>query len=80
MNWDRFKNYGLWVSIFAFVPLLLKGFGVNVLPENYNEITTALLSILVMAGLLSNPTTDNKWFLDDSSNNKDQNTTDETKQ
>lgn len=79
MNWDRMKNYGLWVSIFAFIPLLLKGFGVNVLPENYSEITTALLSILVMAGILSNPTTENKWFLDDP-NKKDENPTDEPKQ
>ena len=38
MDLSRFKNYGLWVSIFALIPLVLQGFGVNVLPGNYEEI------------------------------------------
>jgi len=54
---NRWKNYSLWVSIFAFIPMLLEAFGVNVLPTNYAELTKALLSILVVAGILSNPTT-----------------------
>lgn len=53
---DRFKNYGLWVSIFALIPMLCQGFGVNILPTNYNEIINAILGILVTAGILSNPT------------------------
>ncbi|MGL4850522.1 MAG: holin [Clostridium sp.] len=65
MDLSRFKNYGLWVSVAALVPMVLKGFGVDVLPENYNEIITSVLGILVMAGILSNPTTSNKGFLDD---------------
>lgn len=52
---NKWKNYGLWASIFAFIPLLLEGFGVNILPENYNEICKALLGILVLAGIISNP-------------------------
>ena len=39
---SRFKNYGLWVSIFALIPLVLQGFGVDVLPGNYEEIVVAL--------------------------------------
>ncbi|MGL4874988.1 MAG: holin [Clostridium sp.] len=65
MDLSRFKNYGLWVSVAALVPMVLKGFGVDVLPENYNEIITAGLGILVMAGILNNPTTVSKGFLDD---------------
>lgn len=65
MNNNRWKNYGLWVSIFAFIPLILNAFGMKVLPGNYSELVTALLSILVMAGLISNPDTSNKWYLDD---------------
>ncbi|MFD3156494.1 holin [Haloimpatiens sp. FM7330] len=61
----RFKNYGLWVSIFAFIPLLLEGLGIHILPENYNEIVNAFLGILVLAGILSNPDTENKGYLDD---------------
>jgi len=56
---DRLKNVGLYVSIFAFIPLLLKGFGVDILPENYNEIVSAFLGILVLAGILSNPSNGN---------------------
>ena len=65
MDTSRFKNYGLWVSVCALVPMVFKTFGVNMLPENYNDIVYAILSILVMAGILSNPNTSNKGFLDD---------------
>ena len=54
MDLSRFKNYGLWVSIFALIPLVLQGFGVNILPGNYEEIVVALLGVLVMAGILNN--------------------------
>ena len=59
---NRFKNVGLYVSIFAFIPLLLKGFELNVLPENYNEIVSAFLGILVLAGILSNPNSGNGYI------------------
>ncbi|MGL5822053.1 MAG: holin [Sarcina sp.] len=64
-DWSRLKNYGLWVSVFALVPMLLQGAGVNILPDNYQTIVTAVLGILVTAGILNNPTTSNKGFLDD---------------
>ena len=53
----RYKNYGLWVSILALIPMILEGFGVDVLPTNYAEICSALLGVLVLAGILSNPST-----------------------
>ncbi|WP_138203271.1 holin [Haloimpatiens lingqiaonensis] len=62
---NRFKNYGLWLSIFAFVPLLLESFGLKVLPKNYSEIVNSFLGILVIAGILNNPITQNKGYLDD---------------
>lgn len=65
MKYERFKNYGLWVSIFSFIPLLLHGLGINILPANYEQIVTAFLGILVMAGLLNNPNTNSKWYADD---------------
>lgn len=68
MKVERFKNYGLWLSIFAFIPLLLKGFGVDILPANYSEIVTGFLGILVMAGILNDPNTEEKWYLDDNKN------------
>lgn len=65
MGKSRFKNYGLWVAIAALIPLVLNSFGINVLPGNYEEISSAILGILVIAGIISNPTTDNKGFIDD---------------
>lgn len=70
MYMNRWKNYGLWVSIAAFIPLLLQGFGLNLLPENYDIIVNALLGILVTAGIISNPTADSKGYLDDKSSNE----------
>jgi len=65
MDCNRFKNYGLWIAILAFIPLLLEALGLNILPKNYNELITSLLGILVLAGILNNPTTENKGFFDD---------------
>lgn len=65
MDLSRFKNYGLWMSILALIPLIFKAFGVNVLPDEYSEITTAILGILVAVGILNNPTTEVKWYGDD---------------
>ena len=62
---SRLKNYGLWISVAAFIPMLLTTFGVDVVPEQYNELVNALLGILVAAGLLNNPTTAGHGFADD---------------
>ena len=52
---ERWRNYGLWVAIAAFIPMLLESLGVNVLPDNYKELTKAFLGILVLAGIINNP-------------------------
>ena len=65
MDMSRFKNYGLWVSIAALIPMILKVFGIDVIPEDYENIVQTILSILVMAGILNNPTTKTKGFKDD---------------
>lgn len=62
---NRLKNYGLWVSILAFIPMVLEAFGLNIIPDNYNEISKSLLSIFVLGGLLNNPDTKNHGYLDD---------------
>lgn len=64
-DWSRFKNYGLWVSILALIPLILNVFGVEVIPEEYQAIANTILAILVAGGVISNPTTTSKWFNDD---------------
>lgn len=71
-DWSRLKNYGLWVSILSAIPLILKSFGVNIIPDDYNTVITTILSILVALGILNNPTTTAKWYLDDKTNNATQ--------
>lgn len=73
IDWSRFKNYGLWVSILALIPMILSAFGVNVVPEEYQVITNTILSILVALGIISNPTTESKWYIDDNDKNKTNN-------
>lgn len=65
---SRFKNYGVWVSIFALIPIVLKGIGLNIIPDDYNTVVTGILTILVTLGILNNPTTCNKGYLDDKGN------------
>lgn len=67
---SRFKNYALWISVFSLIPLILEAFGLNIIPKNYNEIITAILSVLVMAGIINNPSTESKWYLDDEKKNE----------
>ena len=62
---SRYKNYSLWLSIAALVPMVFKGFNINILPVNYTEIVNAVLGVLVLSGIISNPSTENKGFLDD---------------
>lgn len=62
---NRWKNYGLWAAALAFIPLILTSFGLDVIPSNYDTIINALLGILVMAGIISNPTTASRGFRDD---------------
>lgn len=74
IDYSRFKNYGLWVSILALIPMILSAFGVNVVPEEYQVITNTILSILVALGIISNPTTESKWYIDDNDKNNTNNT------
>lgn len=63
---SRWKNYGLWVSLFALMPMLLEAFGVDVLPHNYEEVVKGILTVLVLAGLINNPES-GKGYLNDKS-------------
>lgn len=58
---ERFKNYGLWVSLFSLLGLLLTDLGK--MPGNYSQYVEIFLYMLVAAGVVSNPT-DKKWYLD----------------
>ncbi|MEI5905615.1 phage holin [Bacillus spongiae] len=57
---NRFKNYALWAAVLAFVPLLadsLQVYDISViLPGNYDNLVISFLGILVLAGVINNPT------------------------
>ncbi|GMB08951.1 hypothetical protein EDD69_10429 [Thermolongibacillus altinsuensis] len=59
----RFKNYGLWLSIGSFSILLLQTLGIDLDLGKYEQLYNAFLSILVMAGIINNPSI-GKGFLD----------------
>ncbi len=61
----RYKNYGLWVAIAALVFMFLQDFGVQITPEKFNGYVDAILTVFVLLGIVSNPTTENKGFGDD---------------
>jgi uncharacterized membrane protein len=52
---ERFKNYGLWLAIGSFVILALQTFGVDIDLGKYERLYEAFLSILVVAGIINNP-------------------------
>ena len=56
---EKFRNVGLWVSIFAFVGLILGNYGLYALigmtSITFKILTDAFLGILTLAGVLSNP-------------------------
>lgn len=64
----RLRNYGLWVSVASLVLLLLNNFGVDIDESKYNGIVDSILAILVLLGILNNPTTEKKGFGDDDEN------------
>ena len=54
------------MGIFVFFNwYLLNAFGVNFVPEEYTQITNGILAVLIAAGIISNPTTEAKGYLDD---------------
>lgn len=62
---NRFRNYGLWVSILALAPMLLRIFGISVIPAEYKEVTSVILLVLVGLGIINDPTTQYKGYRDD---------------
>ncbi|WP_207713752.1 holin [Clostridium gasigenes] len=53
---EKLKNYGLWISVIALIPMLCQSFGLDVLPNNYKEVSSAILGVFVLLGIVSSPT------------------------
>lgn len=66
---NRLKNYGLWIAVIAYIPLVvdaLSSYDILVkLPDNYELLAKGLMVILGLVGIINNPDTVNRGFLDD---------------
>lgn len=55
----KLRNYGLYVSIFSLIGLILQSFGlyekIGLTNQAYQELVNAILIVLVGAGIISNP-------------------------
>lgn len=58
---NRFKNYGLWVAVAALVGLVIKDFGLNITTEAYDGYVSAILNVLVLAGIITSPVLGKGW-------------------
>ena len=67
----RCNNYLLWSAIAALLIEMSLG-GLIKLPDNFEQIVTAFLNVLVMVGILNNPTTKSQsLFIDEDDNGVD---------
>ncbi len=61
MKWkNRLTNYNFWISIASASLLILRAFDVKMDIANINEIVTAVLGLLVMIGIVNDPTRSSK--------------------
>ena len=59
MNWKaRFKNKTFWVALMSAIVLLTQQLGLDIFPDNIMEIVNTVLMILVILGVVVNPTTE----------------------
>lgn len=59
MNWrDRFKNKTFWVALMSAIVVLTQQLGLDIFPDNIMEIVNTVLMILVILGVVVNPTTE----------------------
>ncbi|MDD4211218.1 MAG: phage holin [Clostridia bacterium] len=71
---EKMKNYGFWMSLTAAVILVLqtfgKTFGFSINDEAINSIVNSICGVLIVLGIISNPTS-GKSFLDKPENKED---------
>jgi phi LC3 family holin len=56
-KWERLRHLGFWTALGALLLLLLPQFGVNIVPEQFEELYAAILAVLIAAGIIIDPTT-----------------------
>ena len=66
----KLKNYGLWVAVASLLGLILQDAGVSIAPEKYETYVDAILTVLVLAGIVSNPANGKGFNLKDKGDDK----------
>lgn len=62
---NRLRNSGLWISVASLSFMLIQEFGVQITPEKWELYINSILGILILLGIINNPTTNNRGFGDD---------------
>ena len=52
---EKFRNYGLWISLISAVLMILQSMGLKFDLPYINEVITSILGVLVALGIISNP-------------------------
>ena len=65
---NRLKNKYLWMAIIALI-VNLGIQGVVELPDNFESTANAVLNVLVLLGIINNPSTESQAFVLDENNN-----------
>lgn len=59
MDWKaRFRNKTFWVALMSAIVVLTQQLGLDIFPSNIMEIVNTVLMILVILGVVVNPTTE----------------------
>lgn len=58
INWEnRFRNKTFIITFVSAIVLLIQQLGFDIVPSNYAEILNTILTILVMSGIIIDPST-----------------------
>lgn len=58
INWKlRLQSKFFWVALISLIVLLTQQLGFDIFPKNWEEVLNTVLSILVLLGVINDPTT-----------------------
>lgn len=58
INWKlRLQNKTFWLTLIPLLVLLLQQIGLNIVPENWEDIFKTIMAILTLIGAVNDPTT-----------------------
>lgn len=58
INWKlRLQNKTFWLTLIPLLVLLLQQVGLNIVPENWEDIFNTIMAILTLIGAVNDPTT-----------------------